>query len=399
MGYALAAFSRVGHTVGQFFTPKSAYALHLGVGGIISGGEDGLGGGFSYITAGFPLTESIVSGDAQTGTVNMPLAQQLKVVVTSVHLHTVPVENEPVRCDVIAGGGSLGTLGTTSATVMTLSDGTAKCPTLILGPNPVTNSVKVTALNIDDGVLAAEDFGEGLSIQPLRGAVTFSATATAGTLGFVSVTKTDGQTPFDNSTLTIDGSNVSFIATIQNPGSALGSSNAPVILQNWVQQGDTRRAAGGTVLTCASQGVLPNGMCVQNWSALANDIQSSGGGTFTAGSATLILELWQGSVEGTLLATKSIPITLSGTSQQTGTIQGLVRDASGAALPGVTVSASFGDAAPYAAVTNADGFYQITQLPPTAYSVSISVSGFGAQQATVTPGGTTTVNFSPTQNP
>lgn len=385
---AIATLSRAGRAVGRFFLPKSAYAFHLGVGGTI---DDG--GGFSYITAGFPISESLSSGDGQTGTVGTALAQQFKVLITSQHFNTVPVANEPVRCHITAGGGTFGNADT--ATVLTGSDGIAACPILTLGPTAGTNTVTATALNIDDGVVASEDF-EGPTTVTLHGIVTFNATATAGTLGFVSVTTTDGQTPLDGSTFPIDGSAVNFIATIQNPGSAIGSSDVPVVLQNWIQQGKTRRAANGTDLTCTSLGVLPNGTCVQSWDAAANDVQASGTGFFSAGSATLILELWQGSVgDGTLLATRSIPITLTGVSQVPGAIQGTVRDASGAVIPGVTVTAVLGDGAPHSVQTNADGSYQITPLLAGTYSVTLSLGGFTAQQAIVTPGATTTVNFTP----
>lgn len=390
VNYALTTLSRVGHAVGQIFTPKSAYAFHLGVGGLV---DDG--GGFSYITAGFPISESLSSGDGQTGTVGTALAQPFKVLITSQHLNSVPVPNEPVRCDITAGGGNFGN-ATTTATVVTGSDGVAACPILTLGQTAGTNTVTATALNIDDGVIASEDLGEGPFPVTLHGVVAFNATATQGTLGFVSVTTSDGQTAFDGSTLSIEGPVVNYIATIQNPGGAIGNGDVPVALQNWIQQGKTRRAAGGTDLTCSSLGILPNGTCVQNWGASANDIQSSGTGVFTAGSATLVIELWQGSIgNGTLLATKSVPITLTGTSTAPGTIQGHVLDATGAPIANVTVSAFFGDSAPYTATTDATGFYQMTNLPPTVYSVSISVAGVAPQQATVAPGGTTTVDFPP----
>jgi len=91
----------------------------------------------------------------------------------------------------------------------------------------------------------------------------------------------------------------------------------------------------------------------------------------------------------------------TGTIQATGTIAGSVQDATGAVIPGVTVTAVLGDGAPHSAVTNADGFYQIAQLTPGLYSVSISAAGVTAppQQATVTAGGTTTVNFPPATIP
>jgi hypothetical protein len=218
-------------------------------------------------------------------------------------------------------------------------------------------------------------------------------------LGFVSVTTSDGTTPFDGSGLVIDGGVSDFaayVATIQNPGAALGSANTPVILQGWVQQGTTRRAAGGTVLTCASQGVLPSGTCVQNGGASPNDIQAAGSGTFAVGSATLVLELWSGSVgSGTLLATKSIPITLAA---GFGTIQGTVRDATGAAIAGASVTAVLGDGAPHSAQTNADGFYQISQLTPGIYNLSVSAGNIAipnAQGVVILADTPTVVNFAP----
>jgi hypothetical protein len=167
---ALAALSRAGRAVGNIFTPKSAYAFHLGVGGLIDSS-----GAFSYITAGFPITESISSGDGQTGVTGMPLPQPFKVLITSAHFSTVPVPNESVRCDVGAGGGSFGKLGT-SVTVTTGADGIATCPILTLGSTGA-NTVTATALNIDNGVIAAEGTLPDTSSVTLHGAVTFTAQA------------------------------------------------------------------------------------------------------------------------------------------------------------------------------------------------------------------------------
>ena len=208
-----------------------------------------------------------------------------------------------------AGGGQLAGSTNDTITVSTGPDGIAACPILTLGPNPATNTVTATALNIDNNVVAVED-GEGTFVEALNSVVTFNATATLGAISFVSVTTASGAA-FDGTSFVVDGAFINFIATIQNPRSAFGSANSPVILQGWVQQGQTRRAAGGTDLTCAAIGTLPNGTCVQNSGASANDIQSAGAGTFVAGNATLVLELWQGSVGGTLLVSKSIPITLT----------------------------------------------------------------------------------------
>jgi hypothetical protein len=60
-----------------------------------------------------------------------------------------------------------------------------------------------------------------------------------------------------------------------------------------------------------------------------------------------------------------------------GTISGLVKDASGSVVPGVTVTATDrGTNAVSTAVTNADGLYSFRNLPLGTYSVAFSMSGF-----------------------
>jgi hypothetical protein len=60
-----------------------------------------------------------------------------------------------------------------------------------------------------------------------------------------------------------------------------------------------------------------------------------------------------------------------------GTISGLVKDASGSVVPGVTVTATNrGTNAVTTAVTNADGLYSFRNLPLGTYSVGFSMSGF-----------------------
>jgi hypothetical protein len=61
----------------------------------------------------------------------------------------------------------------------------------------------------------------------------------------------------------------------------------------------------------------------------------------------------------------------------TGTVSGTITDESGAALPGVTVTATnTATSASRSAVTNAGGYYQIVLLPPATYSVEASLEGF-----------------------
>src|SRR5438876_5062483 len=67
-----------------------------------------------------------------------------------------------------------------------------------------------------------------------------------------------------------------------------------------------------------------------------------------------------------------------GHAQTLGTINGLIRDTSGAVLPGVSVEV----ASPALiektrlAVTNESGQYQIVSLPPGTYSVTFMLPGF-----------------------
>src|SRR5512142_791818 len=62
-----------------------------------------------------------------------------------------------------------------------------------------------------------------------------------------------------------------------------------------------------------------------------------------------------------------------------GTLTGHVTDASGAALPGVTITAT-NDATGFTRsdVTDADGTYKILSLPPGTYTVLADLSGFGS---------------------
>jgi hypothetical protein len=66
--------------------------------------------------------------------------------------------------------------------------------------------------------------------------------------------------------------------------------------------------------------------------------------------------------------------------QQTGTITGVVRDAQGGVLPGVSISVS-GDAligGPRSSTTADSGLYQFANLPPGVYDVTFELSGFTA---------------------
>src|SRR5687767_475373 len=74
----------------------------------------------------------------------------------------------------------------------------------------------------------------------------------------------------------------------------------------------------------------------------------------------------------------SMPSVLSAQSATTGAIAGEVRDATGLALPGVTVEASSPALIEKTrtVVTDTAGRYQITELRPGIYTVSFSLPGF-----------------------
>jgi hypothetical protein len=63
--------------------------------------------------------------------------------------------------------------------------------------------------------------------------------------------------------------------------------------------------------------------------------------------------------------------------EQTGSIEGTVKDASGAVLPGVTVEANnTSRGGTFTEVTNAEGVYRMPSLPPGRYTVTATLSGF-----------------------
>ena len=62
----------------------------------------------------------------------------------------------------------------------------------------------------------------------------------------------------------------------------------------------------------------------------------------------------------------------------TGVIQGLVRDSTGAVVPGVTVEANTTETnLTQTRVTGTDGRFVFLQLPPGRYRVTFSLAGFG----------------------
>jgi hypothetical protein len=66
--------------------------------------------------------------------------------------------------------------------------------------------------------------------------------------------------------------------------------------------------------------------------------------------------------------------------EQSGSIQGIVKDASGAVLPGVTVEAKTGTGGGATAVTDGQGMYRFPALAPGVYTLTASLQGFTPAQ-------------------
>ena len=82
--------------------------------------------------------------------------------------------------------------------------------------------------------------------------------------------------------------------------------------------------------------------------------------------------------------------------ETTGSIEGVVRDNSGAVLPGVTVEVTSGGTGTISSVTDAAGQYRFPRLRPGRYSVKASLAGFRdatASNVDVTVGKTSTANL------
>jgi hypothetical protein len=63
--------------------------------------------------------------------------------------------------------------------------------------------------------------------------------------------------------------------------------------------------------------------------------------------------------------------------EQRGSIEGVVRDTSGAILPGVTVTVTGGSGVKLDTVSDASGVYRFPSLQPGTYSVAANLQGFG----------------------
>src|SRR4051812_1196741 len=97
-----------------------------------------------------------------------------------------------------------------------------------------------------------------------------------------------------------------------------------------------------------------------------------------------------------VLAFALLPALASGQRTTTGTIAGKAIDSSGAVLPGVTISVTSPEAlGQFSAVTDAQGIYRVTNLPPATYDIRAELAGFHTiiRKETVRLNAVTEVNF------
>src|SRR5438128_9236626 len=106
--------------------------------------------------------------------------------------------------------------------------------------------------------------------------------------------------------------------------------------------------------------------------------------------------LWSSIGSLRLAAATALLATTPAFAQSTGQVTGVVKDSTGAALPGATVTVTGADGAKHEASTSPDGSYTVSGLPPGNYSVSAAHVGFRTalqQNQAVAAGGTLTVDF------
>src|SRR5438094_5438458 len=106
--------------------------------------------------------------------------------------------------------------------------------------------------------------------------------------------------------------------------------------------------------------------------------------------------LWSSIGSLRLAAATALLATTPAFAQSTGQVTGVVKDSTGAVLPGATVTVTGADGAKHEASTSPDGSYTVSGLPPGNYTVSAAHFGFRTvlqQSQAVAAGGTLTVDF------
>ena len=106
--------------------------------------------------------------------------------------------------------------------------------------------------------------------------------------------------------------------------------------------------------------------------------------------------LWSSIGSLRLAAATALLATTPAFAQSPGQVTGVVKDSTGAVLPGATVTVTGADGAKHEASTSPDGSYTVSGLPPGNYRVSAAHFGFRTvlqQSQSLPAGGTLTVDF------
>src|ERR1039457_6723270 len=94
-----------------------------------------------------------------------------------------------------------------------------------------------------------------------------------------------------------------------------------------------------------------------------------------------LLKLWHIAIALVCLIALGVPNRpLHAQESATGSIQGTIVDQSGQAVQRASVSVGSGSQKEYAAVTNAEGKFTVSDLKPGSYSVQVSSTGFAVNE-------------------
>jgi hypothetical protein len=177
------------------------------------------------------------------------------------------------------------------------------CPSVygLVNPGSTPMSAVEVATNAYPGTGTLTAGPATLVLQMFENGVVVDSKAVGVTL--VSGLGVSGLTP-QSTTLAIGGATIPYTATFVNSG----PKYSDVVLQGWIDQGTTRRAAGGFSIFCEGypSGMIDTGTCPVGGSIVASN-STSGNGTLVSGSATFELQVIS---RGTVLNTVFLPVTL-----------------------------------------------------------------------------------------
>jgi hypothetical protein len=185
----------------------------------------------------------------------------------------------------------------------------ADAVTIAFAANPAGGLlVGTTTVNAVAGVasfadLAIDHEGIGYTLAATSNGL---SSATSATFDVWSSLARIDDVDLGSDTLSIDGFNVIYEATVSSRSS---NSMSAILLQAYVDQQSASRAAGGTAVRCSAVvGDLPPGTCSFKFSLGASNT-GAGTGTLVPGDATTRFELKDGN-SGSVLSTFNTPVTL-----------------------------------------------------------------------------------------